>query len=161
MGAPIGNKFWEARSSHGRAPIFESPEDLHKACNEYFEWCHENPLYEMKPFVINGEVVQEPVYKPRAFTLGGLCVFLDIDRKTWDNYRDKDGFFLVTRNISENIRDQKFVGAAAGLFNANIIARDLGLREATESKVEVTHTLSKMSEDELDNLIEDLTNGES
>ncbi|MEX8971554.1 DNA-packaging protein, partial [Escherichia sp. E4736] len=26
MAAPKGNRFWEARSSHGRNPKFESPE---------------------------------------------------------------------------------------------------------------------------------------
>ena len=33
-----GNKFWLARSSHGRNPIFESPDELWNAACEYFEW---------------------------------------------------------------------------------------------------------------------------
>ncbi|MDR6901408.1 hypothetical protein J2W52_003032 [Rhizobium miluonense] len=37
MAAPKGNKFWMARSSHGRNPIFATPEDLWNACNEYFQ----------------------------------------------------------------------------------------------------------------------------
>lgn len=44
MAAPKGNRFWEARSSHGRNPKFESPEALWAACCEYFEWVEANPL---------------------------------------------------------------------------------------------------------------------
>ena len=134
MGAK-GNKFWERRSSHGRNPIFKNPQELLDACCEYFDWCHENPLFEMKPFNVNGEIIQEPVAKMRAFTIGGLCIFLDIDHKTWTNYRSKDDFFGVTSKIEDIIRDQKFTGAAAGLFNANIIARDLGLKESSETDI--------------------------
>ncbi len=44
MAAPIGNRFWEQRSSHGRKPIFEDPEQLWEAACEYFEWVTDNPL---------------------------------------------------------------------------------------------------------------------
>ena len=132
MSADKGNKFWLKRSTHGRKPIFATPEDLLEAACEYFDWCHENPLFEMKPFNVNGEIIQEPVAKMRAFTIGGLCVFLDIDQQTWANYREKEDFFGVVRQVEDIIRDQKFTGAASGLFNANIIARDLGLKDASE-----------------------------
>ena len=36
MAAPLGNQFWKARSSHGRNPIFVSPDDLWTAASEYF-----------------------------------------------------------------------------------------------------------------------------
>ena len=135
MGAPKGNKFWEKRSTHGRKPIFESDEDLKKCCLEYFDWCHENPLYEMKAFLSNGEILQEPLYKIRAYTIGGLCIFLDIDQTTWGDWRTKDDFSLVIGQIEAIIRDQKFTGASAGLLNASIIARDLGLKEATQNEI--------------------------
>ena len=48
MAAPVGNQFWKARSSHGRKPIFESPEKLLEACAEYFVWVEANPLWEDK-----------------------------------------------------------------------------------------------------------------
>lgn len=76
MGAK-GNKFWEKRSSHGRNPIFKNEDELLSACMEYFDWCHENPLFEMKPFNVNNEITQEPVAKMRAMTMGGLQIFLD------------------------------------------------------------------------------------
>ncbi|MDC9621076.1 DNA-packaging protein [Xenorhabdus sp. XENO-7] len=129
MAAPKGNRFWEARSSHGRKPIFESPEQLWVACTEYFEWVEENPLYEMKAFSFQGKVTQEALPKMRAMTLTGLCLFLDISEDTWRLYRAREDFIEVTTRAEKIIYDQKFSGAAADLLNANIIARDLGLKE--------------------------------
>lgn len=132
MAAPKGNRFWEARSSHGRKPIFASPEQLEAACLEYFEWVENNPLWESKPFAYQGEVTIAEMPKMRAMTLDGLCLFLDIDRTTWRAYAEKEDFSTVARAIEMAIRQQKFAGAAADLLNANIIARDLGLADKSE-----------------------------
>jgi len=135
MAAPKGNRFWEARSTHGRKPKFAHPDMLWSACVEYFQWVEENPLYEMQPFAYQGVVTQEPVAKMRAMTISGLCIFLDIERTTWDLYRVRDGFSHIVTRAEEVIRDQKFSGAAAGLLNANIIARDLGLKDASTNEL--------------------------
>lgn len=135
MPAPKGNRFWEARSSHGRDPIFESSEQLWEACLEYFQWVEDNPLWEDKPFNYQGTVVTNTVAKMRAMTIGGLCIFLDICEKTWANYREKEDFIQVITRAESVIRDQKFSGAAADLLNANIIARDLGLKDASSKEV--------------------------
>lgn len=87
MAAPKGNRFWEARSSHGRNPKFESPEALWAACCEYFEWVEANPLWEMKAFSYQGEVIQEPIAKMRAMTITGLTLFIDVTLETWRTYR--------------------------------------------------------------------------
>jgi hypothetical protein len=132
MAAPVGNRFWEARSSHGRAPIFATPDDLFVACCEYFDWVEANPLYEAKAFAYQGEVTIKELPKMRAMTIMGLCIFLDISRATWDNYRQRQDFLAITTRVEDIIRSQKFEGAAAELLNANIIARDLGLADKTE-----------------------------
>lgn len=134
MAAPKGNRFWEIRSSHGRKPIFASPDDLWAACCEYFEWVEENPLIENKPFAYQGVVIQEPVAKMRAMTISGLCLFLDISEDCWSDYRRREDFVGVTTRAEKVIYTQKFSGAAADLLNANIIARDLGLKEKTENE---------------------------
>lgn len=128
-----GNKFWTERSKHGRAPIFETSEDLWSACVEYFEWVHDNPLYEDKLVTFQGVATHEPIAKMRAMTIGGLCVFLDISQETWGVWRkNRTDFSEVITRVEEIIRVQKFEGAAADLLNPNIIARDLGLSEKTE-----------------------------
>ena len=157
MAAPKGNRFWEARSSHGRNPKFESGDQLWSACCEYFQWVEDNPLWEMKPFAYQGEVVQEPVAKMRAMTLTGLCLFLDIGDETWRNYRAKQDFIGVVTRAEKVIYDQKFSGAAADLLNPNIIARDLGLAD----KREVHKTITDLTDEELDRKLLELTNAKS
>jgi len=132
MAAPKGNRFWEVRSSHGRNPIFSSPEQLWDACCEYFHWVEENPLWEVKAFAYQGAVTQESVPKMRAMTISGLCLFLDIDETTWREYKTKEDFSPVTTRAEKTIYNQKFAGASADLLNANIIARDLGLSDKKE-----------------------------
>ena len=134
MSAPLGNQFWKARSKHGRDRLFESPAALWEACCEYFEWVEANPLYEMKAFAYQGVVVQEPVAKMRAMTIGGLCIFLDIDEVTWRRWREVEDFCTVISRAEQIIYQQKFTGAAADLLNPNIIARDLGLADKQEVK---------------------------
>ena len=71
-------------------------------------------------------------------TLSGLCLFIDIDLGTWDNYRKNQDFFRVTKEIEQIIYNQKFSGAAADLLNANIIARDLGLADKQQAEIKIT-----------------------
>lgn len=132
MAAPAGNKFWEVRSSSGRAPIFASPDVLWTSCCEYFEWIEANPLYEDKLVTFQGEAKHEPVAKMRAMTLSSLCIFLDISFQTWQNYKERKDFVDIVSRVEEIVRTQKFQGAAADLLNPNIIARDLGLSEKSE-----------------------------
>lgn len=132
MAAPAGNQFWKMRSSHGRKPIFPDGEALWNACTEYFEWVEANPLYEAKAFAYQGEVTVSELPKMRAMTIGGLCLFLDIDESTWFDWRTKEAFSEVVSRVERVIRDQKFAGAAADLLNPNIIARDLGLADKQE-----------------------------
>ena len=132
MSAPKGNRFWEARSTHGRKPIFESPEKLWNACCQYFQWVEDNPLWETKSYMYQGAPVQDQIPKMRAMTISGMCMFLDIGEQTWADYRVKEGFSGVTREAEQVIYNQKFAGAAADFLNANIIARDLGLSDKKE-----------------------------
>lgn len=137
------NRFWMARSSLGPKPVFESPEMLWAAATEYFEWASDNPLYEAKAFAYEGLVQVKELPKMRAFTLHGLCLFLDISRQTFENALKGvpgtlgavPGMQEMAQLIAETIRDQKFTGAAADLLNAGIISRDIGLAEKVESKV--------------------------
>jgi hypothetical protein len=138
MGAPKGNQFWKARSKHGRDKIFSNADVLWDACTEYFEWCDNNPIYSAKPFSYEGHAWNHQVPMLRAYTLTGLCIFLDITKNTWDNYKSDEDFLTVITRAEEVIYNQKFVGASAGLLNANIIARDLGLSDKKEHSGEVT-----------------------
>ena len=135
MAAKKGNQFWKARSKHGRDKIFASAELLREACEEYFHWVEENPLWEYKVTQYQGVPVSMEIPKMRAMTIGGLCIFLDINRDTWTAWKTDDDFSVVVGHIEEIIRDQKFAGAAADLLNANIIARDLGIADKSTQEI--------------------------
>jgi len=126
MAAPKQNQFWKLRTKHGRDKIFSTPQILWSACVEYFESIAKNPLYET--IVQSGKIYQLP--KMRAMTVEGLCIFLDIATKTFNEYCDIEDYRTICTRVKEIIKTQKFEGASAGLLNANIIARDLGLKEA-------------------------------
>lgn len=140
MAAPKGNQFWKARTKIGRDKIFKTPDDLWKAACEYFEWVEANPLWEYKVTQYQGCPVSMEVPKMRAMTIDGLCIFLGVNSKYLYQFEDsldkstEDGkvFSNIIEDIKQVIRNQKLEGAAADLLNANIIARDLGLRDKQE-----------------------------
>jgi hypothetical protein len=149
MGAPKGNRFWEMRSKSGRRPSFSSPDDLYNSACEYFQWVEDNPLWEYKAAQYQGEPVELKVPKMRAMTLNGLCIFLDISQQTWYEYCGKDDYSEVTLKIKQIIDEQKFAGAAADLFNANIIARDLGLADKIQNSNSHSFDFSNIPDEEL------------
>lgn len=137
MSAPKGNQFWKLRSKHGRDKLFATPKLLWEASCEYFQWCDENPLHEAKAFnTKDNGIVQEALPKMRAYTITGLCLYLDCSTQYFNNFEDnnkdsKDFMEVITR-IRATIYTQKFVGAAADLLNSNIIAMELGLKLRTD-----------------------------
>jgi hypothetical protein len=155
--APKGNKFWMARSKHGRDKIFSTPEAMWEACCEYFQWCEENPLWEDKAAQYQGVAVDVSVAKMRAMTIEGLCMHFGANSKYLAQFEqtldvsteEGRGFSHVISDARDVIRRQKFEGAAADLLNPNIIARDLGLKDSSAIEHSGTVDINKMSDDEL------------
>lgn len=130
MAPPKKNHFWKQRSKHGRDKIFNCPIAFKEACVEYFEWCEANPLHETKVGFSNGSATTKEIPKMRAMTIGGLAIFLDICHDTLNKWeKERDDLRPVVKWAKNVIYDQKFTGAAAGMLNANIISRDLGLAD--------------------------------
>ena len=144
MGAPKNNKFWLLRTKHGRDKLFPDPDVLWSACCEYFDWVEANPLYEDRVITFQGKVTHEPAARMRAMTMAGLCLFLDIDPTTWKEYGKRKDYNHVVTRAERVIYSQKFAGAAADLLNANIIARDLGLRDKQETEHTGQITINSM-----------------
>ena len=128
MPAPKGNDYWRLRGTCGRPRKYDDPNELWDKCVSYFEWVNENPLLE--PIVFQGQLSDDAKPLMRAMTIGGLCLFLDVNRSTWLTFAERgEDFSNVVNRVDEIIYTQKFEGASAGLLNPNIIARDLGLAE--------------------------------
>lgn len=136
MAAPTGNQFWKIRSKHGRDKLFATPELLWVAACEYFEWCEENPWKKKDWVGKDADAVYRELQRP--FTLTGLCIYLGCSSGYFRTFKvmvaekNKDFLAIITR-IEEVIYTQKFEGASVGIFNANIIARDLGLSDKVDN----------------------------
>lgn len=130
MAAPEGNQFWKQRSKHGRDLIFQSPELLWEAAKEYFETTDKRKWVKIE---FHGKDANRcEIDQTTPYTLKGMFIFLNIDEKTWRNYREKEDFILIITHIERIIYVQKFEGASVGAFNSSIIARDLGLKDTSE-----------------------------
>lgn len=153
QGAPKGNQYWRIRSVHGTEPDY-TPQTLMEKANEYFEWCQENPLKREEIVKYRDSHSKDTVNLMRAFTLSGLCNYLDIVENTFRNYEKRKDYLNVTTRIRQIIKNQKFEGAAAGLLQPMIIARDLGLKDQRELDVadnrKTTHDLFPPELDEDD-----------
>lgn len=174
MSAPEGNNFWTKRHKHGRDMLFATPEALLEAAAEYFKHVDDNPFIESKPMVVSKgeglgssiEMSETPVIKP--YTMTGLCLYLHCSESYFRTFKatqeDRaEDFLTVIEHIKQTIYNQKFSGASSGFFNANIISRDLGLKDHSD----VTTDGQKMNQvliipDTVANkLLNDLDNSES
>jgi hypothetical protein len=158
MAAPEGNQFWMLRSKHGRDKLFSTPELLWEAACEYFQWCDENPWTTRKAIkkvipvkrkvgkktqVVNEEQTQREITPTsRPYSLTGFCIYVGASSMWWRNFKEQcknnkdEDFLIVITRVEETIETQQFEGACVGAFNANIIARKLGLAD----KQELDHT---------------------
>ena len=122
-------ELWEVARGPGQPPKFKSPQEMWELAVEYFKWCGEHVVLEERTGFYQGTAASAYVGHKRPMTQSGLCVFLGIGVSTWHDYKKRDVFSEVTREIESVMYEQKFTGAATGQFNANIIARDLGLAD--------------------------------
>ncbi|MEO6522210.1 MAG: terminase small subunit [Mucilaginibacter sp.] len=141
MAAPIGNQFWMQRSKHGRDKLFASPSLLWGAACEYFEWCVANPIVDPRSFG-GKQKIQRP------FTMQGLCLYLNCNTAYFRVFKSRleeteeidQDFDTVITCIEETVYQQKFENAAIGVYNQNIIARDLGLVDKQDIKKDMKVT---------------------
>lgn len=135
MPAPKGNQFWKLGQQNGRPRKFNTPEELWVMACEYFQWCDENPLISTE--FLGKDAEERSVPKMRAYTWSGLEFFCNV--ASFQDYKNtyKEFSEIITR-IEKIIYTQKFEGASAGLLNATIISRDLGLADKNVNETNVT-----------------------
>ena len=114
---------------------FEVADDLWQVAFAYFKWADSEDLYESKTVISNGEAEVVYVPKSRPFSLDGFFVHARLCQSTFSDYSQIDEFKEVAETIKNIIRTQKFDGAAAGIFNATVIIRDLGLTDSTSNAI--------------------------
>jgi hypothetical protein len=124
-----GNQYWKKRAKHGRDTIITDPEKLSESADEYFQWCLDNPIIEID---YRGKYLTKvELPHPRVFKKPELARFCGVAKwETINQLKEKSQDFLeVITRIEGIVADQKYTYAVVGMFNSNIIARDLGLRD--------------------------------
>lgn len=158
MSAPKGNQFWKLRSKHGRDALFSSPELLWQSACEYFEWCDENPWVKTKSVSTEKGFSEENQPTQRPYSRMGWFLYIgcsDTWLKEFKKIATQD-FLLVIEQIEQSIDKQQWEGATVGAFNANIIARTLGLKDHSDINQTITNTtpLTKEERDQINNDLE-------
>lgn len=114
-------------------PFKFTPDEFDAAWQEYFEWCDNNPWYKCEQSK-GGGIVNIPI--PRPYTEAGFCSYHNLGvnylSQLFDSVKDGEddeskAFSWVLSRARAKCNAQKLEGAAVGIFNANIIARELGM----------------------------------
>ena len=129
MGAPKGHPKWGDAT---KPKQYKTPKELWEAATGYFDHIEKKGKWYKQDFIRGGDLAGTKVEIEcvAPFTLIGLCNYLGIVLQTFLNYSCKEGYeeyHEVCARIKQIIEQHKFEGAAVGVFNAAIIARDLGL----------------------------------
>lgn len=142
VNVPEGEELWKValRRQYGRM-AHHDPQTLLEGVCGYFNWLQSNALEEAKLVSYEGVSTLERIPRMRAPTLAGLCMYLGISREAWASKRrnpPSDQIADVIEFAESYMYEQKFTGAAAGLLNASIVSKDLGLVDKTEVAAGVT-----------------------
>lgn len=134
MAAPQNNQFWKLRTKHGRGRVITDYQILASASDEYFQWCIDNPIIELDFMNSGGKIVEVKKPHPRVFKKDELARFCHLSqwRSIDDLKKISEDFLQVITRIEGIIADQKYTYAVVGMFNSNIVARDLGLSDKSE-----------------------------
>jgi len=84
----------------GRPLKFKTPKEIEKKANEYFKECDE---------------------KEKPYTITGLAIALDTDRKTLLNYEDRDDFFPTIKKIKQKVENYAEERLFTGSNTAGVI----------------------------------------
>jgi len=163
--------YWEWRKKTGRPKALKTPGELWKHACGYFQSIDERPFLTQeqrkspikieKGTIIDDDLMEE-IKNPvigletiRPYTWAGFEAYLfergvlaNLDHYKCNLENRYQDFVEVIRAIDKIMFAQKFEGAASGAFNANIIARDLGLTDKSELRVTEEQPLFGDGEDD-------------
>lgn len=149
MSAPVNNQFWRLREVSGRRRKFKNARALQNACDNYFQWVEDTPVLVERTGLFKGVPFRYVERFPRVMHISAMCDHIGIVESTWREWRKtrKDLSEVIMR-AEEIIWEQKFQYAAIGVFNPNLIAMELGLK----NKLQVSNSSVESLEEFLEGL---------
>lgn len=129
-----------------------TPQKLWELFEEYVNHARKNPMSKTEYVGKDGNKVKTPLDVPITFD-GFECWLADqgVIQDLGDYTSNKDGrytkYATIIARIQRNCFVNNFNGAAVGLFNANLIARKLGLTE--RQQIDTTANVNVLNIDPL------------
>lgn len=121
----------------GRPPKFTPAQLLHKF-EEYIADREARPLIDKttESGTTGNNTINKETQRatPHLLSIGDFCVFLGTSRNWWNELTDD--YLGVKTRISTYISEYQLKGASNGVFNANIVARLLGLADKQQVTTE-------------------------
>lgn len=118
----------------GRPRKFANPNQLLKAFQEYLEDRKERSvkMAEFEDGLVGETIInkEKSRVKHHPLSIVDFCVFLGCSREWWKKLPDE--FLPIKSIISDYIFAYQLKGAENGEFNANLVARQLGLADKKE-----------------------------
>lgn len=154
---PSDPDYWQWRKNKMvvSTNVFDCPQTLWELACDFFEQCDQNPLI-TEDFIKGGDKGGQKVKleKARVYTWEGLDEYcrsrgfpsLTDIRHDLRNHKayTYTSFTPMLALIESIIRRQKFEGVVAGIFNAPVLIRDLGLTEKSEVNVVVEQPIFQL-----------------
>ena len=129
MAATPGNEFYKLAKNTGR-PKKYTPEEFALKCEEYFNYMDNNPYKKKKYEIYKGETKEYIEEIKQPYTIEGLCLYVGITSVTFRNLENDKEYLSIITYARDRIYNNKLSGATDGTFNANIVIRDLGLKDS-------------------------------
>ena len=137
MPAKKGNSY--AVGNSGKSKKWKSAKELEQAIEEYFEECDEHTVKKWSEKI--GAIVEVPM--PRPYTIQGLCLVIDCDRKTLLNYEKAEGYeeyFHTIKKAKLRIEENKIERGLNGTSNSAVTIFDLKNNHDHKDKIEVANS---------------------
>ena len=141
----------------------ETPEILYRHFKSYKKNCKKNPKKEN--FWSSKSDKEVSVSREIPYTWDGFEIWLKKKRilVRLDDYKtNKDNRYSkyadIIHAIDKEIYEDKFTGAAAGIYQTNIIARDLGLKDRRDLTTDDDKLYSNLSEEDKQDIVDKIKN---
>lgn len=144
----------------GKPKAIKTPEKMWELFEQFREWIEDNPLVYQEHTTTPKGPITKTIEHQRALTWQAFDSWLlnkGIASDTRAYRQNRDGAYseyrAVCTRINNEMYSQKFEGAASGIYNANIIARDLGLVDKKDLTVKEKEPTREELEKELNDLM--------
>lgn len=143
MPAPKGNEYWKLATTHGMKGKFETPKELEKAINDYFQ----NGVKIRQVEV--GSAEKKQVVNIPVPTITGLCFYSGFaSRQSFYDYEKKKEFSYIIKRarlfIEQEYEEQLHFGNVTGAIFA---LKNMGWKDKTEVDQNTNMTVNISQDD--------------